>query len=496
MWIAACSSPSPSPTPSPSQAAIDVVESFTDALLDPSFTATADISGSITVDAAEAEITGSAEFDGPDMFQEITLDRPGGDFTQATLTVDGEAFTRTGDGPWVRQEAEGGNSALTSQFNALLADLEDEGLEDVDGESLHHLVPPAEADLDAAAFGITDSTITDFSAVVDFYATPQGEPAVMQFTLTWAVADQDAEMLLRYELNTGARPTIKAPDEAWLAFSSDRFSYGIAYPEDWVFSEAQATEEFRGYDFFYSLQGTEGREGEIQVYGYSADEVSPYTASDWYSGSGELLASTYGVDVEFTEPITVAGIASRYFSLHYVPEGGGPTFVQEAVIYTPTAAWDIDWYSDAGTEQVDRETFDLFLATFASSTGITGGASGEEGGSLWDLAVGECFNSDPPLLGIPGTRATNLGNPSGLEPVSCDQSHAGETTGQLAPGSAATCEEVFADYVGRAFEGSSLGLWTFVPVDATYTVIPDLPSVCVVAVPSGSRTGSVAGSGL
>ena len=473
-----------------------MVETFSDALLDPSFTATADISGSISIAGTEAEITGSAEFDGPDTFQELTLERPGGDFTQATLAVDGEAFSRTGEGPWVRQEVAADNASLTAQFNALLADLEDEGVEDVDGESLHHLVPSAAADLDAAAFGITDSAITDFSAEVDFYATSDGEPAAMQFTLTWAVADQDAEMLLRFDLNTRAQPTIETPDEAWLAFSSSRFSYGIAYPEDWVFSEVQATEGFRAYDIFYALQGTKGREGEVQVYEYSTDEVSPFTASDWYGGSGDLLSSTYGVDVEFTEPITVAGIASRYFSLHYVPEGGTPTFFQEAVIFTPTVAWDIDWYSDAGTEEVDRETFDLFLATFATSSGSTGDTSGAEGGSLWDLAVGDCFNTVPPLLGIPGIRATNLGNPAGLEPVGCDQPHAGETIGQLAPGSAATCEEVFADYVGRAFEGSSLGLWTYVPVDASYTAITDLPSWCVVAVPSGSRTGSVAGSGL
>lgn len=362
-WITACGSPSPSATPSPTPVAIDVAETFADALLDPGFTATADISGSIAVGLTEGEISGSAELAGPDTFQELTFALPGVDTTSAVLTVDGETYSRTGDGPWVRQATPSSDSTLQGQFLALLADLRDEGVAEVDGRSLHHLVPSDEADLDAAAFGISDPTITDFTGMVDFYATPEGEPVVLRFTLTWTQADQDAEMVLQYDLNVRAEPQLAAPDEPWIAYTSSRFSYAIAYPEAWLANEFDATDEFRAYDAFYSLTGTPGIDGEVQVYLYPSEEVSPYSASDWFAGAGEILTTTFGVEVEFTEPITVAGIASRYFSLHYVQDEV-ETFFQEAVIYTTTRAWDVDWYSDAGDEEADRAAFDQFLTTF------------------------------------------------------------------------------------------------------------------------------------
>ena len=461
-------------------------------MLDPQFAATAEVSGSITIDGNESTISGSAEFDASDSFQELTIDLPTGEVTQGTLSVDDEAFTRIGTGPWVRQATGGSSASLTEQFADVLAELEDEGIEEVDGESLHHLAPSGEAELDAAAFGITDPAIEDFSAVVDFYATPAGAPAIMRFTLSWTQNGQEAGMVLEYALNPDANPTIETPEEAWLPFASSRFAYGIAYPEDWELIEAEATADTRAYDAFYSLQGSQGRTGEVDVYAYPAEEVAPYTASEWFTDAGLILAEDFGVEVEFTEQITVAGSPSRYYSLHYLPEGGSETFFQEAVIYTGTAAWDVDWFSDSGNENVDRETFDLFLATF--TPGAPSVPTGDESlGNVWELSAGECFNSNPPLMGVPGVEATQLGGVEGYEPADCATPHAAEVIAVLDEGATATCADAFADYVGVAPSESSLGLWTFIPVDANYERIPG-PSLCIVAHPSGSLTGSIEGT--
>lgn len=471
---------------------MDVLETFTAAMRDPSFAA--DISGAITVGTTSLDVTGEAELAGADMFQELTVQRPGGDYTSATLQVDGEAYTRTGAGPWVRVEGMA-TSSLGEEVDAVLGELEDEGLEEIDGESLHHLVPPSDAEFDSAAFGITDPAITDFSGTVDFYATSTGEPALMRFDLAWTQSGEDAEMVLQYDIDPDADPTVEAPEEAWISFNSDRFAYGIAYPEDWENQEFPAEGEIRPYDAFYSLQGSAGRTGETQVYGYAAEEVTQYTASEWFTDASIILTDDFGVDVEFTEEITVAGIPSRYFSLHYVPEGGTETFFQEAVVYTDAAAWDIDWYSDSGNEETDRETFDLFLETFVigGAAPASGGGDGAALGNVWELSAGECFTAGVSLLGVPGVVATYAGGVEGYEPADCASPHAGEVIAVLEEGASTTCSDAFAGYVGMAAADSSLGLWTFIPVDASYERIPG-PSLCVVGHPSGSLTGSVQGS--
>ncbi len=369
LLASACGSPSASPSPSaeptPTPPTADLAEVFADALLDPAFTATADVSGAFTADVIEGEISGSAEFVGRDTFQELTISLPTGDTTSATLAVDGEAYARTGDGPWIQQGAAQSESTLQGQFVELLANLEDEGTEEVNGRELHHLVPAEPVELSAAAFGLTDPSITDFAGTVDFYATETGEPAVLGFTLTWTQAGLDFEMLIQYDLDMSATPTLAAPDDPWAQFRSDRFSYGLAYPESWVLEELDGEADSPAHDLFYSLAGASELDGEIQIYFYDAAAVSTLTDTEWFTASSGFLTDNFGVEVEATEPITVGGLSARYFSLHYSAEGES-IFFQEAVVFSAEMAWDVDWHSTAGNEATDRASFDTFLATFAT----------------------------------------------------------------------------------------------------------------------------------
>ena len=110
----------------------------------------------------------------------------------------------------------------------------------------------------------------------------------------------------------------------------------------------------------------------------------------------------------------------------------------------------------------------------------------------------------------PGVVRTVSGSPA-AEIAGCDQPHIQEVMGQVvlpgdrgvpypvdgAPAAAITgCTALFATYVGRPLDGSSLGATAFYPERAEWENQFERRVVCVVTVPGpGASTGSVKGSG-
>jgi len=485
VMVAACTAaPTPTPTvePTPSPTPVDIVEAFADALLDPGFTADAVISGSITGAGQEGTISGSAEFAGQDSHQRLAIVFAGVESETEVISANGEQYARTADGPWVHQPPAVANATLQSQFLEILADLEDEGVEQVDGQTLHHLVRATPVDLSAEAFGLTDATITDFVGSVDFYAMPGGTPAILRFTLGWNQAGTAIEMDMQYSLDLDATPTIARPDDVWTSFSSDRFAYTMAYPELWVLDEVDNGTE--AFDLFYTLPSTPGRPGEIQVYFYPGI-TGVLNAADFFAEAIPSVAEVFGVEVESFEPITVGSLEGRYVGL-LGSDDDGPGFHQYVLLFGGDRAWSIDWYSQAGNEANDRARFELALDTFQPVV------PPPTASNVWGLQVGECFSSLP--LFVPaGQSALFVGGVDLFSAVECADWHTGEVIAVLSTDGAESCEAMFEEYVGRPLAGSIYGLLEMTPVPADHAP-QEIGSLCVVHDPPGSSTGSAAGS--
>jgi hypothetical protein len=365
MATACTAAPRPTPTPpaepTPSPTPVDVAMAFADALLDPGLTVEGVITGSITGAGQEGTISGSVGFAGRNSRQALEISFAGAQTATEVITADGDQYTRTGDGPWVHQPV-GTGTTLQALFDEILQDLEDDGVEQVDGESLRHLVPATPVDLSADAFGLTNPAITEFSGSVDFYAKSDGTPAILRFALAWKQADTAIDMELQYVLDLDATPRIARPDDVWTSFDSDRFAYTIAYPELWVMEELDNGAESGTYDLFYALPSSPGPAGEIQVWFRS--DTEGVSAADWFAGSSGQLAEGFGVELEASEPITVGSLESRYIALHYVAEDGARYFAQFAIVFAGDHAWNVIWYSAAGNEANDRAVFDSALTTF------------------------------------------------------------------------------------------------------------------------------------
>jgi len=125
---------------------------------------------------------------------------------------------------------------------------------------------------------------------------------------------------------------------------------------------------------------------------------------------------------------------------------------------------------------------------------------------------GDCLQGSAAISAAakPGEVRTVSGSPA-AQIVACDQPHVQEVMGQAelagdrgvpypvdgAPAQAsAACSALFATYVGRPLEGSSLGVTAHFPERAEWEDQNERTVVCVVTDPSGATsTGSVKGSG-
>jgi len=348
-------SPTPEPSPSPTASPVPVADIFAETMQDPGLSGTGELTGTVTGRSVNGTLTGSLAFDGASYQQSVSVRIASETSVSEVIVVSGDSYSRTNDGPWILSGTPAGSDSLQGIVGEVLDGLTDEGVEQVDGRTLHHLVPAEGTELDPSFFGIAAPETGTFSAEIDFYAEPDGTPAILSFTLSLTAPDpaSSLEVTLNYALDLGPVDPIQAPDDVWLGFTSSRFSYSAAYPDSW-----DPVVENEEHDFY----GGPGQ--EVQIYFY--DTLSGDTINQWFSESEALLVERYGVAVEVSEPISVSGTEGRLYSMHVVTNGLDAYFM-EAVVIVGDHAWDLDWYSLQGHEAADRELFDLFLSSFTGT---------------------------------------------------------------------------------------------------------------------------------
>jgi len=363
--LAACTgSPSATPTASPSpEPTTDIASVFVVRLSSPGFEARSDVSGTITLGAVEGTIEGEYLFSRGDYSSSLLLEIAGVSQQQNELSVDGERFTSSDDGPWVRQDAQPDAGAQEETLTEVLAgiqSLEDAGEIEKFGRTLRQLVAADPVDLDASSLGLTDPSISDVAGAMEFYAEGDGTPAGFSIQVTWSQAVQsgtsvEAEMVLDFEFTDLDGPIeIARPEFVWIRFTEADAGFTVAYPEDWTFEQAFATALVTAPDgsgYFVVAYVTPLPEYRSQT-GFAEDSMAQFLA--------------LGATVVSTEPYQVgsdAGVLVAYRDAFDDPN----SYVLNLPLYHGGLGFDVQIAAIAapGNEQLVRNAFDTFMSTFA-----------------------------------------------------------------------------------------------------------------------------------
>ena len=104
------------------------------------------------------------------------------------------------------------------------------------GQQLHHLVPANAGALTAADLGMTDPSMADSTATIEFYARDDGSLAVMSMGVAWTadMGGQSVNAVIAMDVTfaAGDKAVIAPPDEVWTWFTSEQHGYTIGHPSD------------------------------------------------------------------------------------------------------------------------------------------------------------------------------------------------------------------------------------------------------------------------
>lgn len=345
--------PTAAPTPSPTP--VDVPAAFVRRIAMPDFSATAKITGSMTVGAIEGRITGDGVMDSGDSSSTMTIDL--GTFKQETGTVrvGAKSWSRRSPGPWLEDPAKpaGSEGTTITDFLLSVASVEDLGLETRGGRQLHHLRSKAGQEIPCAALGFASDTAKDAECTLDLYATADGTPAIMAIAGGWKQVSGGVEVpaTMTFELafdDIGEPQAIEPPDDVWVRHTSTALGYTMARPADWTVEPAEDKDT-------YQVNG--------QPYIYVA--VTPFKGST-AKFAAALKASykePFGGDPASETPTNLGGAAGVRLIYRYTTEQGQEMTLVDDAISRDGSGWEVFLVTDGGPE--DIEVFDTFVATFA-----------------------------------------------------------------------------------------------------------------------------------
>lgn len=346
--IAASSAPTPSPTAPP-----DVAKLFLPQII----AATAgkiDLAGTLDLGGEAGALSGSYTFVGSDLDETLTTSLAGKVTTVAMIHKAGSAYTKVNTGPWLKDAAPpAAGKDLSSLLKGLTA-LTDAGLETKGGVSLHRLELPASAVLDPAAFGIAGAAFVDPKVTMVFFADDTGKPVYMSVTVTWTQNAQPISMTLDFHfVQLGGSLRVSAPEHVWPVFTSKRFGYRIAYPDDW---DVDVTTSKTDDEFISPVEDTGAFVNRTKISGYTLNQIVSSVIS--YDKS---LKYTFNSNVAYT----LAGTKARFLTLHGTLTNGTKVVVYSVITLRGGYAYEIDWVSPADPEHAELVVFKQLLGTFA-----------------------------------------------------------------------------------------------------------------------------------
>jgi hypothetical protein len=347
--------PAPTAAPTPSPTPIDVSAAFVKQIVNPTFSATAKISGSLTVGPIEGSIAGTAAFSGPDSSQAMSI--TAGTFKQDTESVHigATSWSRKAPGPWLEDTAKpaGSKDSSLSEVLKSIISVEDLGLETRGGKQLHHLRSSSGNEIPPAVFGIDTATSKDAKFTLDFYAADDGTPAIMAIAGTWTQASGAIEVptTMAFDIafgDIGKPQTIDPPEDVWVRYTSKTHGYTMAHPADWT---VEATKD----EDAYLLDGQ----------GYVYVGVTPFKGST--AKFVTELKSTYKKpfkgDPASETPTILGGEAAVRLIYQFTNDSDQAVTIADDVVARDGTGWEVYLATAGGTE--DIAAFDQFVATFA-----------------------------------------------------------------------------------------------------------------------------------
>ena len=249
-------SPTARPTAQPSPA-LDVVAAFREEMASAQ-QLDGTIAGTVTAGALTASVEGTLQSHGPDSHQTFTITAGGRTQTTETITIGSTTYTRRGE-VWFAtpKQADASTDDMNAAIVRSLAALTDLGPTTRDGRTLHRLAPPPGTTIPMSAFGPASQGSSNAVMTIEFYAEPDGTPAIIVLDGSWTqkagATDQPASMHLDLSLADGATPlTIEPPSPVWVTKPSKRLAYTMSYPDDWDVELAKKTS---GADYYWGLDG-------------------------------------------------------------------------------------------------------------------------------------------------------------------------------------------------------------------------------------------------
>jgi hypothetical protein len=342
---------SPSATPSPSPAA--VTTEFLRIVAAPDFSATAAVSGTVTIAGTAGGITGDAVFAGPDASLAMTIALAGASRETASVSIGRQHWERHSPGPWLAKPDADPLTGSLSGMLAAIASVEDLGVVARDGRQLHHLRPQGGGTISPATIGFEVDGATDAVFSMDIYTADDGTPAVLGINGAWTQAQGDAAVPIGIDVAfafeaVGAPQTVAPPVGVWTVSTSTTFPYSMAHPPDWTI-ESSKTEDA------YAVDG--------QPYVYVAPQkLAKGVSVDEFSAS---LQDFYLDD--FGKPTSVVarplgGQPGYRLTYRFTNDRGQDvTFVDDITVRDRTG-WEVFLVTAGGAE--DIPIFDQFAATF------------------------------------------------------------------------------------------------------------------------------------
>ncbi len=347
----------PTASPSVAPSAVDVSAVFVEIITDPDFSGRADIDGTIGFASIEGEAGGEFEFNGEDTRTEITLTLAGQEQTTETITVDRRGFDRTDGGPWVEEEEPVGDDPQSlAELLGAVSSLEDTGVETRDGRELHHLELPDGGEIPAEAMGIDTSVLKDPEFTMEFFAQPDGTPAILTIVGTWTQAinaqDVDAEMTLDFSFkDLGEDVEIEAPDDVWEKHVSQTFGYEMAHPADWTVTSNNEEDQF----LF---------EGQPYIWVVPQDTPAGMDLAGLRAALLETYEPEFGGQPDEDAQAQLDNTPAVRLVYHATIDGNDLVFVDYATIHGGDG-WEVFLITAAGSgEDADIALFEEFVTTF------------------------------------------------------------------------------------------------------------------------------------
>ena len=345
--------PAPSAVPTPSPSPVDVSDDFVRIIAAPDFSATADITGTVSFGAAAGEITGDAVFSGAD--SSLSMRIASGGVTQETdvIGIGSQGWSRSSPGPWLQDGDLGRSRGSLPGTLGAIASVEDLGVVAKNGQQLHHLQPNGGGEISPGTIGFGVEGATDLAFTMDYYATDDGTPAILGINGTWMQADGSVIVPVELDIEfamrgVGTPQTISPPEDVWVVNASKAFEYTMAHPADWTV-ESSATEDAYAID------------GQPYVYVAPQQLAKGATLEDFVSDLQAFYKDDFGEPVSQVTGELDGRPAHRLVYQFTNDQGQDVTFVDEVAVQGRTG-WEVFLVTAGGAS--DIPVFDQFVATF------------------------------------------------------------------------------------------------------------------------------------